>query len=78
MSSYINFEAHSWFMGFAIKRNTNHEPCRYMLDGKDSDGTDWYKCVEHNCLAPSGLAIALIMMRANGAGIQPTATHIRL
>ena len=26
--------------------------CRYVVDGVDTDGTTWYRCLEHNELAP--------------------------
>lgn len=27
--------------------------CKYIFDGKDTDGTEWHKCITHNELAPS-------------------------
>ena len=30
--------------------------CKYILDGTDFDGTDWYKCLAHDELAPSDQA----------------------
>ena len=27
--------------------------CVYVLDGHDTDGTPWYRCVAHDELAPS-------------------------
>ena len=27
--------------------------CEYVYDGDDADGTRWYYCTKHNCLAPS-------------------------
>jgi hypothetical protein len=27
--------------------------CKYKYDGKDTDGTKWYRCLTHNELAPS-------------------------
>lgn len=46
MSMYLEFEPHSWYMHFAIKQNGN-DPCQYILDGRDADGTEWYVCITH-------------------------------
>jgi hypothetical protein len=33
--------------------SANSKPCEYILDGTDTDGTEWYLCTTHNELAPS-------------------------
>lgn len=33
-----------------------HAACEYVLDGTDTDETDWYQCVTHDELAPSAEA----------------------
>lgn len=30
-----------------------HAACEYVLDGTDTDGTEWYLCTTHDQLAPS-------------------------
>lgn len=30
--------------------------CKYIHDGTDFDGTEWYQCLTHNELAPSNQA----------------------
>ena len=52
MAMTLDFEPHSWYMNFAIKENGNDD-CEYKLDGTDTDGTKWYQCIVHDCLAPS-------------------------
>jgi hypothetical protein len=48
-------ETSNLFMqGYDVLIRTNAtKPCRYKLDGKDADGTKWYRCKTHNELAPS-------------------------
>ena len=53
MSMHLEFEPHGWYMHFAIKKNENHTVCFYEHDGTDTDGTEWYRCVHHDALAPS-------------------------
>lgn len=30
------------------------DDCRYVFDGYDTDGTEWFRCETHDELAPSG------------------------
>lgn len=55
MSLSIEFEAHSWYRGFAIKAKGLCECC-YFWDGEDTDGSDWFRCAVHDELAPSDQA----------------------
>lgn len=50
--------------GWAILRQARQ--CVYVVDGTDTDGTVWHRCVTHDELAPS--ADAQCAMAASGAG----------
>lgn len=50
--------------GWAVLRQTRQ--CVYVVDGTDTDGTVWHRCVTHDETAPS--ADAQCAMAAAGAG----------
>lgn len=53
MSLHLSFEPHSWYRGFAIKKNENNTVCSYRPLDADTDGTEWFECVHHGAEAPS-------------------------